>query len=116
MSGAIELAAYYFELSNQGDLAEIRKLFTDSSTYSSATTGIYLGAENIMAMQIAFFSNYRSLQWQIVSSHEVKPGIVLIDFRFIGTTMEGEVITREGLETVVVYMNKIQHIEVKNKV
>jgi len=116
MSEALEIAAYYFELSNQGDLDEIRKLFTDSSTYSSVATGIYLGAEKIMAMQNEFFSQYLSLQWQIISSHEIKPCMVLIDFRFIGTTNEGKVITREGLETIVVYMNKIQHVEVKDKV
>ena len=115
MNDAIKLAKHYFDLSNQGRLSDIRKLFTDSSTYSSVNTGLYLGADRIMQMQSAFFAGFESLSWTIHSVEEVKPGIVLFDFTFSGKTLDGETLSRDGLEYVVVHDGKIQHIEVKNK-
>jgi hypothetical protein len=115
MSKALKLAQHYFDLSNQGKLEDIAKLFTESSTYSSVTTGLYFGVDSIMKMQSEFFSNYQSMAWHVNSVEEIKPGIVLFDFTFNGTTNEGEIITRDGLEYVIVYKEKIQHIEVRNK-
>lgn len=115
MSDAIDLAKHYFDLSNDGKLAEIGQLFTPASTYSSANSGIYLGAEQIMAMQAEFFAGYETLNWEVNRVEEVKPGIVLFDFSFTGKTLDGEVICRSGLEYVIVHQGKIQHIEVRNK-
>lgn len=115
MSQAVELAQRYFDLSNAGDLAEIEKLFTASSTYSSANTGVYLGAEQIMQMQSTFFASYATLGWDIHSVEEIRPGIVLFDFTFSGQTADGETVVRPGLEYVVVYDGKLQHVEVRNK-
>lgn len=115
MSNAVDLAKRYFALSNEGNLAEIRKLFRSSSTYSSANNELYLGADQIMQMQARFFAGYKSLHWEADRVEEVKPGIVLFDFSFSGKTLKGQVIARSGLETVIIYKGKIQHIEVKNK-
>lgn len=116
MNDALTLAKHYFDLSNQRKLSEISKLFTPSSTYSSANTGMYLGADHIMQMQSEFFAGYETLGWVVNKVEEVKPGIVLFDFTFTGKTLDGNTVTRDGLEYVIVYNGKIQHIEVRNKI
>ncbi|MGI9335246.1 MAG: nuclear transport factor 2 family protein [Gammaproteobacteria bacterium] len=115
MTDAVRLAHHYFDLSNQGKLADIEKLFTPSSTYSSANTGVYLGAEQIMEMQTKFFASFKTMGWVVHSFEEVKPGVVLFDFTFSGTTLDGETIHRPGREYVIVYNGKLQHVEVRNK-
>lgn len=115
MTDAVQLAKRYFELSNNRKLAEIKKLFTPSSTYSSMNTGLYLGADQIMEMQSEFFANFEALRWEVHSVRAVKPGVILFDFTFSGETLNGETIRRPGWEYVVVYNGKIQHVEVRNK-
>jgi len=114
MSNALTLAQHYFDLSNERNLGAIETLLSSSSTYSSTTTGIYLGVENIMAMQRAFFSNFETMNWLVHKAEEVKTGIVLFDFTFTGKTLTGEKTVFSGQEYVVVFNGKIQHIEVKN--
>lgn len=114
MGDALTLAKHYFDLSNKGRLADIKNLFTPASTYSSANTGIYLGADQIMEMQTAFFASYEDFEWTINSVKEPKPGVVLFDFTFSGKTQDGKAVSRRGLEYVIVYNGKIQHIEVRN--
>ena len=115
MNNAVELAKYHFDLSNEGNLADIKNLFTSSSTYSSANTGVYLGADQIMEMQAKFFASFETMGWDIHSVEEVKPGVVLFDFTFTGVTFNGESISRPGLEYVVIFNDKLQHVEVRNK-
>ena len=115
MSKALEIAEHYFELSNAGKLNEIKALFGPSSTYSSAHTGIYLGADEIMAMQSRFFAGFKTLSWTIHSVEEVKPGIVLFAFTLNGETTGGEQVERPGDEYVVVHEGRIQHVEVRGK-
>jgi ketosteroid isomerase-like protein len=115
MSDALQLAKHYFDLSNEGKLADIKKLFTPSSTYSSANTGVYLGVEQIMAMQAEFFAGYEFLSWNVHNVEEVRPGVVLFDFTFSGKIRDGKTVSRRGVEYVVVHDGKIQHIEVRNK-
>ena len=115
MTEAEQLAKHYFSLSNEGNLAEIKKLLTASSTYSSANTGVFLGADQIMKMQSKFFASFESMDWEVHSIEEVKPGIVLFDFTFSGRTHGGEAVHRPGREYVIVYHGKIQHIEVRNQ-
>ena len=115
MTDAVQIAKHYFDLSNEGRLADIKKLFTPSSTYSSANTGVYLGADQIMEMQTKFFASFETMAWEVHSVKELKPGIVLFDFSFSGKTLDGEVVHRSGREYVIVYNGKIQHIEVRNK-
>ena len=115
MTNAVQLARHYFDLSNEGKLTDIKELFTSSSTYSSANTDVYLGADQIMDMQTKFFAGFGTMKWNVNSVKEIKPGIILFDFTFIGKTLDGEAIQRSGREYVVVYNGKIQHIEVRNK-
>ena len=115
MTDSVQLAKHYFDLSNEGKLADIKKLFTPSSTYSSANTGIYLGADQIMDMQAKFFAGFETMDWDVHSVKEVKLGIVLFDFTFTGTTFDGAAVHRSGREYVIVYNGKIQHVEVRNK-
>ena len=115
MSQAVKLAEHYFALSNAGKLDEIETLLTASSTYSSANTGVFLGAEQIMGMQRAFFSSFKKIGWDVHNIEEVRPGVVLFDFTFSGVTNDDEKINRPGLEYVVVYNGKLQHVEVRNK-
>ena len=115
MTDAVQLAKHYFDLSNEGKLADIKKLFTPSSTYSSANKGVYLGADQIMDMQTKFFAGFETMGWDVHSVKEVKPGIVLFDFTFSGKTLDGEAVHRSGQEYVIVYNGKIQHVEVRNK-
>lgn len=115
MSDAIQLAKHYFDLSNEGKLADIKKLFTSSSTYSSANTGVYLGVDQIMKMQSDFFAGYETLGWNIHNVDELRPGVVVFDFTFSGKTLDGKTVSRPGLEYVIVYNGKLQHVEVRNK-
>ena len=115
MSGAVKLAEHYFALSNAGKLDEIETLFTPSSTYSSANAGVFLGAEQIIGMQRTFFSSFKKMGWDVHNVEEVRPGVVLFDFTFSGVTNDDENINRPGLEYVIVYNDKLQHVEVRNK-
>ena len=115
MSGAVKIAEQYFALSNAGKLDEIEALFTPSSTYSSANTGVFLGAEQIMGMKRTFFSSFKKMAWDVHNVEEVRPGVVLFDFTFSGVTNDDENINRRGLEYVIVYNDKLQHVEVRNE-
>lgn len=115
MTQALEIAKHYFELSNKSDFAGIEKLFTDTTTYSSQATGLYLGRTDIMAMQRAFHDKFSSLHWSVNSVKEVKSGIVMFDYDFVGEFPNGEKIESSGLEYIIVYKGKIQHIEIRNK-
>ncbi len=115
MTDPLQLANQYFKLSNDGNLTEIQTLLTPSSTYSSVSTGVYLGADQIMQMQNDFYALFETMHWDIHHAEVVKPGIVLFDFTFTGTKLDGETIHREGLEYVIIFDGKIQHIEVRNK-
>lgn len=115
MTTAKHLAKRYFELSNQRKLDEIKQLFTASSTYSSANSGVYLGADDIMNMQSRFFAGFKTMHWEILTLDEINPGIVYIDFVFTGQSINDETIEKTGEEYVVVYDDKLQHVEVRNK-
>jgi len=115
MTESMRVAKLYFELSNKSDFAGIAKLLTDTTIYSSQTTGIYLGSNDILAMQKVFHGKFSSLKWHVNSVEEVKPGIVLFDYDFVGELPNGEMTKSSGLEYVIVYKGKIQHIEIRNK-
>jgi hypothetical protein len=115
MTKALTLGIHYFELSDKANLEKIRNLFTPSSTYSSAYTEVYLGADQIMEMQTEFFAKFESMKWDIHSSKEVGPGVVLFDFTFTGKTLDGENVCRPGLEYVIFFDGKLQHVDVRNR-
>lgn len=110
----LALAKHYFDLSNESDLAAIRELMTESTTYSSDNTGVFLGVEQIMDMQTAFHGQFETLGWEVVEVAEVKPGVVRFEFVFSGKTKAGDLVRRPGVEYVVVHDGKLQHIEVRN--
>jgi hypothetical protein len=115
MTEPLEIAKRYFDLSNKSDFDEIGKLFTETTTYSSQTAGVYLGRENILAMQRAFHGKFTSIHWQVNSVEEVKPSIILFDYDFVGELPNGEKVESSGLEYVIIYQARIQHIEIRNR-
>ena len=115
MKNPIEIAQEYFELSNRSDLAAIRKMFTESSTYSSVNTGVYLGVDQIMEMMTRFHSGFTSLKWSVNDVRELRPGVIEFDFVFSATGNDGQPITRPGIEYVIVHNGLLQHVEVRNK-
>jgi hypothetical protein len=114
MSSTIELAERYFELSNQSDMNSINAMFTDSSTYSSVNTGVYLGRSQIMTMMRAFHSAYASLNWTIDSIEEIRPGVAHIEFTLRSVNTQGEVTVSHGNEYVLAFNGLLQHVEVRN--
>jgi hypothetical protein len=115
MTKVLEIAKQYFELSNKSDFVGIEDLMTEATTYSSQATGVYLGVSDILAMQRIFHAKFTSLKWRVNYIEEVKPGVVLFDYDFIGELPNGENIESSGLEYVIVYEGKIQHIEIRSK-
>jgi len=111
MTEAVKIAKLYFALSNSG----IAKLFADSTTCSSQTTGVYLGRNDILAMQRVFHSKFSSLRWHVNSVKEVRPSIVLFDYDFVGELPHGEKVESSGLEYVIIHEGKIQHVEIRSK-
>jgi hypothetical protein len=114
MSNTVELAKRYFELSNQSDMNSIDAMFTDSSTYSSVNTGVYLGRSQIMNMMRAFHSAYASLNWTINSIEEIRPGVAQIEFTLRSVNTQGEVTESHGNEYVLAFNGRLQHVEVRN--
>jgi len=111
----IEIAKKYFDLANKGNLKNIEEMFTESSTYSSQNTGVFLGTSSIMKMMKPFFESFNSLYWDVKSVEEVSEGVILFDFILKGEKNTGENILVEGLEYVIIFNQKIQHIDVRNK-
>ncbi len=114
MSEALKIAQHYFDLSNKRDIDAIEKMLDERSTYSSDNTGLYLGKDNIIKMKCAFFGSFEKMQWIVHSCEEIKENIVRFDFTFKGVKLNKEKIVRSGIEHVVIYNGKLQHIEVRN--
>jgi hypothetical protein len=114
-SEAMDIAMRYFDVSNKSDMEAIYPMFRASTTYSSQNTGVYLGAEQIIDMQRKFHSSFDSLRWDIHSVEEPQPGVVKFDFTFIGQKKTGDSINLLGVEYIIVYNGKIQHVEIRNK-
>ena len=112
---SIEIAKYYFDLSNDSDFDCITQMFTTSSTYCSGSGELYLGDKDIMTMQRSYHGSFKSLKWQVNTIDEIKPGIILLDFDFNGESQTGEKVEYSGLEYIIIYAEKIQHIEVRRK-
>jgi metal-dependent HD superfamily phosphatase/phosphodiesterase len=71
MSEAIEISKKYFSLSNEPNLEEISKLFTDNTIYNSKNTGNYLGVKNIISMQKKFYNDFNKINWVINTLEEI---------------------------------------------
>ena len=109
----LAIARHYFELSNDSNFAGISKLFCESSTFRSGKGELFLGVNNIMAMQRAHHGSYARLEWAVKSVSEVKPGIVHFAFDFKGETQTGEQVEYSGFEDVIVFGGKIQHVQIQ---
>ena len=114
MTDQLVTAKQYFVLSNESDLDAIAAMFTESSTYSSENTGVYLGREQIMTMMRAFHESFSELHWEVQSTEKVRPGVIKFVFTFVGTKKSGEKVESSGVEYVIVHDGKLQHIEVRN--
>jgi len=109
----IEISKYYFELSNNSNISEIKNLFRENTTYSSSNTWLYLGVDNIIEMQYKFHSSFNKLNWFIDSIEEIRPWIMLINFTFNWIKNTWEKIIFSWKEYIVIFDKKIQHIEIK---
>lgn len=109
----LEIANYYVKLSNDSNFEEITKLFCESSTYRSGKGELFLGVDDIMSMQRLHHGMFIKLEWVVSSVSEIKPGIVHFTFHFKGETKTGEEVENSGLEDVVIFDGKIQHIQVQ---
>lgn len=114
MSTTINIAERYFELSNLSDMDSIESMLTDSSTYSSVNTGVYLGRSQIMTMMRSFHSVFESLTWTIDSIIEIRPGVAHIEFSLISLSKHGDLKASTGNEYVLSFDGMLQHIEVRN--
>ena len=110
-----ETAQHYFDLSNESDLEGIKLMFTESTTYRSGSGDFFLGVNNIMAMQSSYHSSFKTLNWQINKIKELKPGITQLNFTFAGISKSGEKVEYSGIESIITYDGKIQHIDVSRK-
>ena len=113
---SITIAQAYFNASNRSDLKAIAAMMTPATTYSSHTTGVYLGVEQIIEMQRAFHNTFRSLNWDISAVKEIRPGVIWFDFVLRGEKHSGETVEMPGEEYVVVQNGKLAHIDVRAKV
>ncbi len=109
----LEIAKHYFKLSNDSNFEEITKLFCESSTFRSGKGELFLGSDAIMSMQKLHHGMFTNLEWIISSVSEIKPGIIHFNFDFTGETQTGEKVEYSGLEDVVIFNGKIQHIHVQ---
>ncbi len=110
----IEIAQKYFEYSNMSDFNKITELFSETSTYSSQNTWLYLWVVSIIEMQKRFHGSYEYLNWNIINIKEEKPWIVKIDFEFNGIK-DWWKIEFSAIEYLVILDGIIQHVEIKNK-
>ena len=112
---SIEIAKHYFDLSNDSDFDRIKLMFGESSTYRSGSGDLFLGVKDIMAMQRDYHGSFKVLKWRVNNVDEIKPGIILLDFDFKGETHEGQGVKYSGLEYVIIFDGKIQHIDVRRQ-
>src|SRR5271165_1906964 len=112
---AIDTAKRYFELSNESNFEAIAELFSDQASYNSQNTGEYRGKDDIIAMQKAFHSQFKTKAWTTPNGYkEIKPGLVLVDYEFNGTTMGEQTKQSSGLEYITVKNGLITRVEIKN--
>lgn len=112
MSLEEQIARDYFHYSNHSDMVNIAGLCQDSCTYHSAQLGFFVGVAEVISMQQTFHRQYASLAWTIESLTVIKPQVVAIHFSFDGVLLNGQTQHREGVEHIVIYAGKIQHITV----
>jgi len=109
----LEIAEYYFKLSNDSNFEKITRLFCESSTFRSGKGELFLGVDDIMSMQRLHHGMYSKLEWVVDTVTEIKPRIFRFVFDFQGETHSGEKVEYSGVEDVIIFDGKIQHIQVQ---
>ena len=112
-SNALTTARKFFTLANSRDLLNIEKLFTDTTTYSPQNEGVYFGVTQIMEAFRTFYGEYKTLQWDIVTSKEIRPGVVFFEYVFRGVTTAGKDVDLPGVAYVISSNERVQHIELR---
>lgn len=113
MSKALDLARYYFDLSNKSDFSAISKLFDDNSTFYTRSGEYFIGVDNIMAMQKAHHHSYKKLHWQVTHVEEVKTGVTRFEFDFSAVDQQDQLVQFSGVEYVIINNGIIRHIDVQ---
>ena len=109
----LDIAKHYFQLSNESNLEDISRMFCENSTFRSGKNVLFLGVQDIMAMQHIHHGMYKKLRWHVKDVKEIKPGIIHFEFDFEGVTHSEEQIAYSGMEDVIIYKGKIQHVQVQ---
>jgi hypothetical protein len=112
---AVETTKRYFELSNKSDFEAIAALLNEAISYASQNTGQFAGKAQVLKMQKDFHDSFSTKNWLIKAIDEVKPGVVIVDYDFVGVKKNGEKVSTTGYETVAVTDGEIVSIDIKNK-
>ncbi|GKS68026.1 SnoaL-like domain-containing protein [Nitrosomonas sp. PY1] len=97
----IERAQRYVQLSNQGDLTQIQRMFASHAVYYSAYFGEYVGNQSIHDMMCEFFGRFQDAHWQVEEYRCIEERGVEFDFVMTGTNIStGESVERYGLEKI----------------
>jgi hypothetical protein len=67
-----------------------------------------------MEMLRNFYGEQISLNWEIKTSTEVRPGVVFLEYTFSGTTVHGKSTEQAGTAYIIVHGEKVQHVEMRN--
>ena len=115
MSKELELAKYYFDLSNDSDFSKIEVLFDNNSTFCTRNLEYFVGVENIILMQRAHHGLYKKLNWAVTTIDELKPGVIRFEFDFKAINQKDESVQFSGIEYVIIRDGIIRHIDVRSK-
>ena len=110
---ALETARLYFDLSNASDFAGIGKMLHAGTSYRSGNGDLFLGAEDILAMQREYHGSFARLHWTVDRAEEIGPGIARLEFSFKGESAGGEPVSYRGIEHVLARDGRIEHIDVE---
>jgi len=114
MSKELELAKYYFDLSNASDFTTIETLFDEKSTFCTRNLDYFVGVKNIMSMQKAHHGSYQKLRWEVTTVEEIKAGVMRFEFDFSALNKANELIQFSGIEFVVIRDGIIRHIDIRS--
>lgn len=115
MSKELELAKYYFDLSNDSDFSKIEVLLDDNSTFCTRNLEFFVGVDNIMPMQRDHHGSYKKLNWTVTTVDELKPGVIRFEFDFEAINHKDESVQFSAIEYVIIRNGIIRHIDVRSK-
>ena len=110
-----DVASRYFQLSNASDFVGIARLLGETTTYRSGNGDFFVGGQDIVTMQRAYHGSFIRLAWTVTHMAEVRPGVVRLEFDFVGENEANEQVAYSGVEHIVVRDGVIVHIDVVRK-